>query len=459
MNPSPQPAPVSLTQKFVSGELQFGLWGIIARGIGWANSLFIISALTVYQYGVFQLFLSGYAILMEFVSWGGLAAGTDILRFAGRGDEARAKRLFYEYNGLRIITALILWALLFFGAPMLAFRYEPNFIELVRIMSFMLLGETALAMVTTVINLRLNFRALASRRAIGKSFQLAILAGFFLFGTIGIREVLLSLVIGHILATVILIPAALRAWQPWRGIRIERGPSILWKIARAHGKWDSIKNITSQFGTRAQPWLIKIFVNTEAVGLYGVAMALAEIVMQTVPRNTMNTLISKIFFDKERSQRVYTYAVKYLLIWSVVGAVGAAIVAPFAVSIFFPQYIPALPLFYLLLLAVPMKSLQWISDLFLRMFRQQKFAFVRMIGRNTAFFASLLILLPLIGIWAVPITEVLVRLSVLSVSYNHLLKLRPEFRVTRKMLFSFGLEDQKILGGIITNIKSFIRRR
>lgn len=455
---SNQQAPVSLTQKFVSGELQFGFWGIIARGVGWGNSFFIISALTVYQYGVFQLFFSVYAILAEFMSWGGLAAGTEILRFTGRGEESKAKRLFFEYNTLRFVSAVALWALFFFGAPEIAMRYQPDLASSIRIMSFMFLGEFFLSVIATLVNMRLDFKALASRRSIGKSFQLVVLLGFFVFSTIGLREVFLSLVIGHFLATSILVPAAVRAWKPWREVHAERGPNILWKIARAHGKWDSIKNILSQFSSRAQPWLINFFVSTEAVGIYGVATSLAEVAMQAVPRNTMSTLITRIFYDKKRSQRVFTYAVKYLTMWGIAGIVGSVLAVPVIIHIFLPQYTPSLPFFFVLLLALPLKTFQWMTDLFLRVLRQQKFAFIRSITRSACLFALLLVFLPLLGIWALPLTEILVRTSVTYAGYRHLLKMRPEFRITPRLFFSFGADDQRILKNIWTHVSSMVRR-
>lgn len=453
-----QPPPVSLTQKFVSGELQFGLWGVIARGVSWANSFLIISSLTVYHYGVFQLLISTYAFLAEFVSWGGLAAGTEILRSVGRGNEARAKRLFYEYHGLRLASALFFWALFFFNAPVFAFPSVPDSIGLIRIMSFMFLADVFFAAATSVVNLRLDFRSLSSRRSIGKALQFAILGGFFLFSTIGLKELVLTVVVGNFLSTVIIIPAVVRAWKPWRAVTMERGPSILWQVARTNGKWDSIKNIVSQFGSQVQPWLINFFVSTEAVGIYGVATSLAEAVMQGVPRNTMNTLITRVFHDRERSQRVFTYAVKYLTIWGMAGVVGSLVAVPVVIRLILPQYVSSLQFFYLLVFLVPVKSLQWMTDLFLRVFRQQKFAFLRMITRNVLLFVLLLVFLPLIGLWALPLTEVFVRASITAVGYRRLVRIRPEFRLSRRLFFSFDAQDKRILGGILTNVKSVVRR-
>lgn len=391
---------------------------------------------------------------------GGLAAGTEILRFAGRGNEARAKRLFYEYNALRFVSAAFFWALFFFGAPAIVtyYHYEPDLIGSIRIMSFMFFAGFFLSVVTTVVSMRLDFKALSSRRTMGKSFQLALLIGFFLFSAVGFKEVLLSFVIGHFLSTAILLPAAVRAWKPWRGLMAERGSLILWRVARANGKWDSVKNLVSLLGSRVQPWLINFFVSTEAVGIYGVATSLAEVVMQAVPRNTMDMLIMKVFHDKTRSQKVFTYAVKYSVLWSGVLAVGAILAVPFAIQIFLPQYIPSLQFFYFLVAAVPLKSFQWMTDLFLRAFRQQKFAFMRGVTRSMFMPVLLLVSLPVIGLWAVPLTEVLVRISVAYMGYRHLLKIRPEFRISPQFFFSFGAQDWKIFKDIAVNMKLFLRR-
>lgn len=456
MNP---PAQHSLLRKFIGGELRFGFWGIVSRGIGWTNSFFIISALTVYQYGVFQLFLSAYAALADFISWGGLAAGTEILRAVGQGKEARAKRLFCEFNGLRIVSAVFLWALFFFGAPFLAFRYGPDFIDLIRVMSCMFLAEVFLTIVKSLITMRLNFRAIASRSAIGKSFQLAILLGFYIFSTIGLKEVLMSLVIGHVASTVILLPSAFKAWKPWRTVRAEQGSCILWKIARAHGKWDSMKNFLSQIVFRAQPWLIKFFVSTEAVGIYSVAGTLADVVTNFIPTKTISTLVTRIFHDKERSRRVFVYGVKYYVLLATAAAAGALCAVPVIVHTLLPQYASALPFFYLLLIAVPIKELLRMVDLFLIIFRQQKFAFFRMLTRNAVALVALLVFLPTIGLWGLPITEIIIKISFTYASYRYLLTIKPEFRISFRLFFSFGAEDRTIVRNSWSIVKSFWQKK
>jgi len=117
-----------LLRKFLSGEIQFGAWNVVSKGIGLANSFLIISALSVYEYGVFQLFLSAYAVLTDFISWGGFASGTEMLRFIGQKKEAQAKRLFFETNALRLVSAGALWpssASVFYVALVMWCQFSP----------------------------------------------------------------------------------------------------------------------------------------------------------------------------------------------------------------------------------------------------------------------------------------------------------------------------------------------
>ena len=448
----------SLLSKYVSGELHFWVWGVISRCMGWVNSFIIITSLSIYQYGIFQLFLTAYSALTDFISWGGLAAGTETLRFVGEGKESSAKRLFIEFNILRIVSAIALWALFFFGASFLSFRYGVDFIDLIKVMSFMFLGEAFLAALKSLVNMRLDFRSIASRSASGKFFQFGVLVWFLVYGTVGLKAVFLSLVIGHILSSFALLPAAIRAWKPWKTVSAERGRVILWQIAKAHGKWESIRNFSSQIVSRAEPWLIKFFISTEAVGIFGVASALADAVMNIVPTKTISTIITRIFHDKERSKRAFLYSVKYFVFVGVISSLGAVVVAPIAIHVFLPAYISALPFFYLLIAVVPVKALLQMVDLFLIVYRQQKFAFFRMLSRNIVILGLLLVLLPTMGLWGVAWTEIIMRVSFVYVSYKFLIKLKPEFRLTLKDLLSFTGQDRRIVKAVWANFFAFFRR-
>ena len=118
----------SFSKKFLSGEAHFGFWGVVSKLIGLITTFFLISALSVYQYGVFQLLLSIFSILSSVVAIGAGVVGNDINRFIGLGKEAEAKKLFFQYNSARLVVGLILSTGLFFGPAILGDTYKPDFI-------------------------------------------------------------------------------------------------------------------------------------------------------------------------------------------------------------------------------------------------------------------------------------------------------------------------------------------
>ena len=80
-----------------------------------------------------------------------------------------------------------------------------------------------------------------------------------------------------------------------------------------------------------------------------------------------------------------------------------------------------------------------------------------MLTRNAFALVSLAVLLTTVGLWGVPITEALVRISFAYASYRYLLRIRPEFRITPKLFFSFGDEDRRLFGAAWVNVKLFYR--
>ena len=131
---------------------------------------------------------------------------------------------------------------------------------------------------------------------------------------------------------------------------------------------------------------------------------------------------------------------------------------PIVLHVFLPQYVSSLPFFYLLLIVVPIKAVLRMTDLFLLVYRQQKFAFFRMLTRNAVTLILLLIFLPTIGLWALPITEILIRASLTYTSYRYLLKKKPEFRISPRLFLSLSIEDRRILKNAWTNVKLLLRR-
>jgi len=448
---------ISILERYVSGEASSAFWNVATKGVGIINTFFIISALSLYQYGVFQLFLATYAFSSLFVTAGGGVAVNDIIRFIGEKKEARAKKLFYELNVYRLIISVILWIIVFFGAPFLSFKYGPDFIIIIKIISFYFLSSFLLKFISNVFLFRLKFEALASRIFFEKAIQLGVLVYFFFFGTIGIKEVVLSQLIGQTANIFILLPGFFIAYSPWRNIKASK-ESIFIPIMLSYGKWAVIRPFIGRSINFIQPWIIKFFVNTESVAIFSVAQSMVSLYKGLLPAKTLSTLIPLRIHDREKSQKMFTLTIKYLTLFSFLTVLAGVITAPVGIYMFFAKYISSLPIFFILILRTPLLAASLPLSLFITALRKQKFLFYN--GLLSTIFTIIFstILTFLFGIWGMAVEKILTSAIMFFVSYVYLVKIRPGVEIRWKDIFSFGEEDRVIMNNVYLILLSFIKK-
>ncbi len=451
---------ISFSKTYLRGEILFGFGSTVAKFLAFFNTFFILSSLTVYQYGVFQLLLSIQATVVILVSLAGGSgfAANDIIRFIGDGKESKAKKLFFESYAIRIVLGVLAWALFFFGSDFLGFRYQADFILFLKLLSFLFLTETFYAVLKLLLTVRLNFKATASRDSLYKLVQLAVLAYFFFFASIGVREVLLSLVLGSFISASVLLYPAVRAYASWRNIRADR-EEILFRFFFEHGKWDIIRQFLSKMTSQAQPWLIKVFLGTEAVGIYSAAVSMADVFERFLTTNTLSTLIPRQLSDVQSSRFIFVYMSKYLTLFSVFLSVSASLIAPLAIYWLFPQYLASIPIFYILVWQLPVQALWRMTDIFLVALREQKFLFFRSLIRNAVHLSLLLASLPLFGLMGVAGAYLIGVCIICLLSYRYLVKRNPTFKIRPREFFSFTDNDRTLITRVKTELLIILRNR
>lgn len=452
------PVDAPLTAKFLTGESYYRFAALATKGLGLFTTLFVLHALTVYQYGVLQLLLSIFSFGGVFLYLAGVAVSNDIHRFIAQGDAGRAKRLFIEYNALRLALGALLTLALAFGAPLLSYLYQPNFIALLQILALYFFVEAATAALLMLVKTHLDFRAAALEPVWGKVAQLAALAAFS--ATIGIatREALLAGLLGSVVSALSLVPGARIAWRRFKGA--PRAPSpVLWGVLKGYGKWDAIRQVVSSAVGNVQPWLIKTFISTEAVAIYSVALTLVDVAKSMVTLDTFPALVPRRLADPAASRRTYVLSVKYFLLAELLVAGGAVVAAPAAIYVLFPNYIPSLPYFYALMTTVPFNVLPIQTEMFLVALREQKFLFFASAWRNLATPALLVAALPVIGLWGAVLTKLFVLASITVAELRHLFKKYPLYRFTWREINLFGPEDYATLRGLLRQLRELLAVR
>ena len=451
---------ISLSESFVRGEATSRFWGIFAKAASIGSAFLILASLTPYQYGVWYLFLSIYEIFSQIISLGSGVIKNEVMRFIGENDYGRAKRLFGEYHVARLILSAFLWAVFFFGAPFLAFRYQQDFILIIRSASFLFLLEFLASFAQSLLAMQFRFGASVRVSTYAKITQFIILLGHYFYSYIGVKEVMFSLVFSLAAAIIFILPTAIHEWQPWRA-RVAADKNLFFKVMLGPGKWDISRSFISHVASRVQPFIIKIFLSTEMVGLYGVAKSLVELLLSFLAVDTLSTLVPREINERSKMRSIFVFGSKYLVITSLIFVAGGVIGTLVLFSLFFENYLPALPLFYLLVLMLPVQSFGQMVDVFLVAWRKQKFTFVRSVSRSALWLSLLLFLIPHYGLWGAISAELSAVLISAIWSYFYLLRLEPTFHLNAREIFSFGAEDRLIRDIFFNNFSAifrFIRR-
>lgn len=399
----------SFKKSFVRGELHMGFWSFLKKGTGALDSFFILSSLSLYQFGVYQLLLSLYAILSDFFhDVFSEVITNDITRFIGEGREDKAKRLFYDYTAFRFGMAVIPCALVFFFAPIIGgyYGYGADFISFVRLIAFLFVADAAVLVATLILKLRLQFAVLAPRATAQKFIQFLALAFFYFFSHITIREIFLAQIIGALGVVAVMLPALVRSMSPWRGIAPSRG-LLMPGIVRGWGKWALPQSFLTDFTGKIRPWLIKIFLGTEVVGLFGVANTFISAVKDLLPIRTPGLLVPRKTDDQAAIARFYRYGTKYYVWLALALSAVAAGGVPLVIFLLFPKFSSALPLFYLLLASIPLFAFTKPASFLLVAFRRQEFLFWQAVFQSALSFILLMVLLPMAGAAGLAYTEII----------------------------------------------------
>lgn len=448
----------SFSKTYLKGEFSYGFWNVVSKVVGIINTFFIVSALSLYEYGSFQLLLVSYAGAVTLLSVGGGVVRNDILRFEAEGRSPDAKKLFYESSVARMVIGFLLWFTVFFFASRLSFKFGQDYISLIRIISFLFLHDALLTIVTTLIEMRRKFSVIASRTSVAKVVQLAILLYFFFFQNINLRAVVISLVVSLFVTLCLLLPSFFESYFQWKSVKRSSG-KFLFKILTSYGKWEIAQPIMGKFTSFFEAWAIKLFINTEAVAIFSVAQTLLNTVAGFFPVKTLSTLIPMEVKNEEKLRKIYTYGVKYLLVFSVLIGLVSLVCVPILINLFFNKYVISLPYFSVLLLTLPLLAITAISSTFLTAFRRQKFLFFQKVLKNLVAIPLYLIFLPLFGLWGL-VFHNFILLIVMTVSlYLYLENMKPKLFVKWYDIFYFGEEDSGFLRSTLGGVKRYIPKR
>ena len=429
-------------KSFVAGELSFGFWNILSKTLSLAGSLFILANLSLYEFGVYQLVLAFYGFI------GGLLMKilndvivNDFIRFRASGEESKARKLIYEFFFIKMTLASVLTICLFFGARVFSGIYDAQVADFFRIVSFLFIADGLYTLIKMILESERRHNLLASRHVVYDSLRLLISVFFVYFYSFGIREILYVHLFSSVLATAVYVPAVSRILRTWPRVALEK-TSVIWSIIKTHGKWTMFSPFVTAIPDNLQPWLIKIFIGTEAVSVFNVALMMADGVKSLVPVNTLSYLVPRVIDDKEQSQRIFTYSVKYLFFFGACVAVLSYVCGYILITFFLPKYSASLIIFAILLIGLPIRSAGIAVGAFIVALRKQKYLFYQTMAKTAFSMIAIVVLLYAFGNVGLAIESVLTLILVFLLHYFYLKRKKKGLRFEWSLLFEFNEKDR-----------------
>lgn len=410
-----------------------------------ANALIIISHLEIFKYGI-------YVLIFAFIS---LATGlfqkpfadvvqNDVARFIGAGKEAQAKKLFLENLIVRVAIALALFLTTFFAASLIARFYDQDIAILFRILSPIFLIDVATTALRTLFELRLRFGEPALRLVVYNVVKLFLILAALMFYRLDVAELLGIYLLAATAALVVFIPRFSILYAPWKNLRAASTPELI-PLVLGHGKWRAMSQGLSSASSNVRPWLIKFFINTEAVAIYSVAESIYGALKALFPTSTFVTLIPhEVAGNPARAVRILIRGTKYLALAGVLLGVAGLIFVPPLVTLIVPKYGASLPYFMLLLLMLPIMGVSTIAGAFLFALQKQRFIFFVSLVRIPLSWAFPVALLYFFGLWGMPFERILITLFVGVAYFVYLLRYHVP-RESLRLLFVFDATDRELL--------------
>ncbi len=435
----------SFSQRLFRGEATLQFWNAAAKGLGLINSFIVLAVLSVYQFGLYQLVLAAITIADSFST--GLfddIVSNDLARGIAEGRPGEARRLFNEFALFKALTGLALGAVLFFGADAVAAYYGADIGVFVRIASFLAVLNALRAVLEAFFVATVALSGMAVE-TVQEAAKLAILGSFLALGPFGIREALLAAVGAATIAFLFAVLFFLRRYQTFfRGVASVR-ESMLRRAAASYGWLIYIRYGFAKAYKGITPWLIRLLLNTEAVALYVLALNLITLAQSIFPVAMLGRLMPWEAKDPARFRYILARSVKYVLWGGALLGIVLFFVAPPLTGLILPKYLPAMPVFKLFLVTLPLYGIYKIHKSALTVLREQGILTTRLVTEALGVTLLYFILIPLFGLPGAASAVVLAYAWRVWLLAGGLRRTHPELTIKIASLFRFDADDLSVL--------------
>ena len=461
----------TLSHYFIKGEISKRFYDTLAMLIGFVSSYFVISSLSVFHFGLYQLLLS-FLSIMTSLSLGFIdgAVMVEMRLYLESKKINLAKRIFWENTTIKLIIAGILAAGVFFGSNIIAGHYGEDIGLFIKLISILIIIDAAQT------SEKIFFKSIVSFihwsfPAIKEVVKLCAILVFLFFGNLTILNVLIAHIIGEFASLfLVTIFSFIKQYRKlFRDMKISNDFLIL-RLIKLYGLWGLLKYGASRISKNSMPWLIKFFINTEAVAFYSLAINLIAMIGNLMPSAGFGPVFLLNIGDKKKLGFVFKQSIKYIFWLGIIFMIFGFIFVPPIIGYIFPKYTQSFPIFNIMLLALPLYGVYDILKSVLSVLREYKILTMRIVNETLVVPLCSFLFLPIFGIIGSGMVYVSIYLERSIFFYSRLVKNNPEFKIKFIDVFKFNSEDKDFILKVINqfvlmsksslvSIKSFITRR
>lgn len=426
---------------------------IILKVVGLATIFLTLHRLSVYEYGLVQLVLSVLPLFSIFLLPGmSNVVVADMGVAKGTGALGEMRRIFSQYFVLQATLAFCAWAIVFFGADIIANFYAGQASSLLKIISFSFLIAPFRSSIQVALRVHLQFFQLSLYTVVEECLKLALIGVFFFVFHISVPGVLLALIFAELFTVFIMAGSFLNVYRGFSHAPVSKKEPF-WGLLYFHGKWSVFSSYLNSFGQNVRLWIIKFILGTEAVGIFSVAAGMLSHTSSFIPiSGILAPIIPQFVAQKERFYRLVVKGIKYQLFGSVAVGVVAFFLFPVIIEMLFPNYAPSMPLFQAMLITLIPMSFGTVTSAFYAL-KAQKSLFYSMVMKTVLIVVLAPVFLYLFGLPGIAY-EFFLTLSLFAIERLIVLKkLLPGLRVRMGDIISFDQDDRMLVARIETFLK------
>lgn len=434
------------------------LWSVIGQSgnkiIGIMTMLIILRSLSVYEYGVIELVMSIPALLSMF-SMPGLSTVViaDMGRARSEGNYVEMKRLFVKFFRLVFLFSLIPCVAVLAVPSLLLPWYDVEVQNMIRLVA-LIFPVTAFSVGGSIlfrVFLKFDWATWGSMAyEIVKLVAIALL--FFVFFEPSPLYVIIANVCADWCAVLMMSPFSLRLYRSFSGAgRVPWGN--MFEPLKDHGKWGVLSAYLASFSQSLRPWLIKVTIGTEAVGLFAAAQGLIQHTFSLLPLAALiQPVLPQYIERRELFLKVWHKMLKYQLITSGCLALLGVFVFPYFIAVLFPKYIESIALYRVMLLVFVAYAFTPVIAGTFNALRAQRSVFFALVVRTILTLVLLPVLALTFGLWGVAL-EFIVTSTVYQLErYRRLKQVLPELRLSLREFTTFDQHDRMLLEKVAARI-------